>query len=267
MADPTQIHQVMMNLGTNAGYAMGEKGGMLTVRLDQIELDAAMACNYADLHPGHYLQLTVIDSGKGISREAMGRIFDPFFTTKPKGQGTGMGLSVVHGIVTGLGGAITVQSSPNQGARFDVYLPALQHNGAIVAAENEPLPTGKERILFVDDEVFQTDMLKQMLGLLGYQVQVCNTGTQAMDLFTKAPHAFDLVITDMIMPGMTGDEVAGKMLAVRPDLPVILATGYSEQMTEAGAKAMGIKAYALKPLVMEELARLIRRVLDTPNEE
>ena len=266
MADPTQIHQVMMNLGTNAGYAMGEKGGTLTVRLEEIELDAAMTCHYGDLPAGAYLQLTVIDSGKGISTEAMARIFDPFFTTKPKGQGTGMGLSVVHGIVTGLGGAITVQSAPDQGARFDVYLPVLQGDDAAVAAEAEPLPTGREHILLVDDEVFQTDMFKHMLGLLGYHVQTCNSGAQAMALFGKDPQAFDLVITDMIMPGMTGDALAGKMLAARPGLPVILATGYSEQMTEARAKAMGIAAYTLKPLVMEELARLIRRVLDQAEE-
>ncbi len=264
MADPTQLHQVMMNLGTNAGYAMGEKGGTLTVRLEEIELDAAMACNYGDLLPGAYLQLTVIDSGKGIAAKDMGRIFDPFFTTKPRGEGTGMGLSVVHGIVAGLGGAITVDSAPSQGARFDVYLPALHRDDGMVAeiGEKAPLPTGKERILFVDDEVFQTDMFKQMLGLLGYQVETCNNGAQALALFETDPQAFDLVITDMIMPGMTGDKVAGKILAVRPELPVILTTGYSEQMTEAGAKAIGIKAYALKPLVMEELARLIRRVLD-----
>jgi CheY-like chemotaxis protein len=178
-----------------------------------------------------------------------------------------MGLSVVHGIVTGLGGAITVESVPGRGARFDVFLPALEITDVAIAAETaEPLPTGNERILYVDDEVFQTDMLTHMLGLLGYQVQSCNTGHQALELFEKDPLAIDLVITDMIMPGMTGDALSAKLLALRPDLPIILATGYSEQMTEAKAKAMGIRAFTLKPVVMEKLARLIRQVLEKQGE-
>jgi PAS domain S-box-containing protein len=267
MADPTQIHQVMLNLGTNAGYAMGEMGGTLTVRLEETLKDCTTACDYGELLPGRYLHLTVSDTGKGIDPSAIGRIFDPFFTTKPKGEGTGMGLSVVHGIVTGLGGAITVESVPGRGARFDVFLPALEITDVAIAAETaEPLPTGNERILYVDDEVFQTDMLTHMLGLLGYQVQSCNTGHQALELFEKDPLAIDLVITDMIMPGMTGDALSAKLLALRPDLPIILATGYSEQMTEAKAKAMGIRAFTLKPVVMEKLARLIRQVLEKQGE-
>jgi len=262
MADPTQLHQVMMNLGTNAGHAMGPMGGKLTVRLEEIVLDRAFTHRHGDIQSGEYLKLTVEDTGRGILPEHLGKIFDPFFTTKPKGEGTGMGLSVVHGIVTGLGGTITVDSDPNQGTRFEVYLPALPKETKVDASEEKILPVGNERILFVDDEPFQTDMLKHLLGLLGYTVETRNSGTEALMLFTEDPRAFDLVITDMIMPEMTGDRLARQMLEIRPDLPIILATGYSEGITEAEAKEMGLRAYALKPLVMEELARLIRQVLD-----
>ncbi len=264
MADPTQIHQVMLNLGTNAGYAMSEKGGHLTVRLEKVSMEQVLTCQHGDLPPGQYLKLTVVDTGHGIAAEDIGRIFDPFFTTKPKGEGTGMGLAVVHGIITGLNGAILVNSKPGQGATFEVYLPAILEDVKIAPAPKEALPVGIERILFVDDEPFQTNMLKHMLGLLGYKVQACNRGAEALELFQQDPEAFDLVITDMIMPEMTGDEMARRMLEIRPDLRIILATGYSEKITEAKAKAMGIKAYALKPLVMEELANLIRDVLDNP---
>jgi len=262
LADPTQIHQVMMNLGTNAGYAMGQKGGRLTVRLEEISLDETFVRMHAGMVPGPYLKLTVSDTGQGIAPDNLTRIFDPFFTTKPKGEGTGMGLSVVHGIVNHLGGLVTVDSTPGQGARFQVYLPALQDQAALPIVEAKALPVGKERILVVDDEPFQTDMLKHLLGLLGYHVETRNTATEALTLFEEDPRAFDLVITDMIMPQMTGDELAVHLLEIRPDLPIILATGYSENMTEGKAKAIGIKAYAFKPLVIEELSKLIREVLD-----
>jgi PAS domain S-box-containing protein len=262
MADPTQLHQVMMNLGTNAGYAMAQTGGRLSVRLEEIRLEEDFTRLHTDLRPGVYLRLTVSDTGRGIDPENLTKIFDPFFTTKPKGEGTGMGLSVVHGIVTGLRGLITVDSAPGKGARFQVYLPALQDGTAVPVDEAGTLPTGKERILFVDDEPFQTDMLKHLLGLLGYRVETRNTAVEALALFQQDPQAFDLVITDMVMPEMTGDELAARLLAIRPDLPIILATGYSQNITEVKAKAMGIKAFALKPLVIDELSRLIRRVLE-----
>jgi PAS domain S-box-containing protein len=263
MADPVQIHQVMMNLGTNAGYAMGQSGGTLSVCLEQVDLGEDFTRLHADLQPGAYLKLTVSDTGQGIAPEHIAKIFDPFFTTKPKGEGTGMGLSVVHGIVTGMGGLITADSpGVGQGARFEVLLPALESAAAAAVAQAEPLATGKERILYVDDEPFQADMLKHMLGLLGYHVETCNSGAQAMALFEKDPQAFDLVITDMIMPKMTGDDLAARMLHLRPELPIILATGYSANISEAKAKAIGISAFALKPLVMQELAGLIRQVLD-----
>ena len=262
MADPTQLHQVMMNLGTNAGYAIGEKGGTLSARLEEFKVDADFARRHTDLKPGDYLKLSVADTGQGISAEHLDKIFDPFFTTKPKGEGTGMGLAVAHGIVTGLGGLILVDATPGRGTRFDVYLPALPRDTQVVTTEEKTLPTGKERILFVDDEPFQTDMLKHLLGLLGYKVETRNSGAEAVALFEKDPQAFDMVITDMIMPKMTGDQLAQKLLTIRPDLPIILATGYSEGFSEAKAKAQGLRAYALKPLVIEELSKLVRQVLD-----
>jgi DNA-binding NtrC family response regulator len=173
-----------------------------------------------------------------------------------------MGLAVVHGIVTGLGGTISADSTPGSGTQVEVLLPVLPRDTRVDETEKKALPVGKERIFFVDDEPFQTDMLKHLLGLLGYKVETCNNSNEALALFEKDPQAFDLVITDMIMPEMTGDQLAQKMLGIRPDLPVILATGYSEGLTEAKAKKMGLKAFALKPLVMEELAHLIRKVLD-----
>lgn len=262
MADPTQIHQVLMNLTTNAGYAMSEQGGRLTVQLQQAELDPTFTDQHAGMAPGSYLKLSVADTGTGIAPENLNRVFDPFFTTKPKGEGTGMGLAVVHGIVSSLRGAIHVESKVKEGARFDVFLPTIEDPEMLVPAPADALPVGKERILYVDDEVFQTDMLKQMLGLLGYQVTVCNQSPAALDLFRQDPCAFDLVITDMIMPELTGDRLAVEMLKLRPDLPIILATGYSARITEAKAKALGIRAYALKPLVMEKLAKMIRAVVD-----
>ena len=265
MADPTQIHQVMMNLTTNAGYAMSDEGGCLTVALVETMLESDFTDQHTDLQPGPYLKLTVVDTGIGIAPEHLNRVFDPFFTTKPKGEGTGMGLAVVHGIVSSLHGTINVESTKGQGTQFDVYLPIIEDSQAMAVAPVDSLPVGKERILFVDDEVFQTDMLKQMLGLLGYQVTVCNQSPVALDLFKQNPQDFDLVITDMIMPEITGDLLAGEMLKLRPDLPIILATGYSAKITEAKAKALGIRAYALKPLVMEKLAKMIRTVIDEQN--
>jgi two-component system, cell cycle sensor histidine kinase and response regulator CckA len=266
MADPVQIHQVMMNLCANAGYAMRDKGGTLTVSLESVNLDKAFTHRYVDLKPGAYIKLSVADTGHGIAAEHINRIFDPFFTTKPKGEGTGMGLSVVHGIITGLKGLTTVSSTPGQGTCFDLYLPVVQQASVPMKRPSEVLPVGTERILFVDDEPFQTDMLKHMLGLLGYAVQTCNSGTAALDLFNKDPMAFDIVITDLMMPGMRGDDLAVHLLAVRPDLPVILCSGYGENISTDRTESIGIRAFALKPLSMETLAHLIRKVLGAAEE-
>jgi PAS domain S-box-containing protein len=262
MADPVQIHQVMMNLCTNAGYAMRESGGRLTVCLEDVELDAAFVQKHGGGQPGPHIRLSVADTGQGIEPDHVNRIFDPFFTTKPKGEGTGMGLSVVHGIVSTLKGLILVDSRPDEGARFDIYLPIHDESDNKKADQVGALPTGTERVLFVDDDKTQTDMLGHMLSLLGYKVTAMNSSPEALIWFKQHIEEVDLVITDMIMPQLGGDELARNMLDLRPELPMIICTGYSEHFDEAQAKAMGIRAFVLKPLVMDKLARLIRSVLD-----
>jgi signal transduction histidine kinase/ActR/RegA family two-component response regulator len=262
MADPVQIHQVMMNLCANAGYAMRSKGGKLTVSLRDEVLGVEKSSRFTGLKPGPYIKLSVVDTGTGIAPEHVERIFDPFFTTKPKGEGTGMGLAVVHGIISGLGGVVSVQSMPGKGAQFDVFLPVLEGPTPEIERKTAVLATGSERILLVDDEVFQTDMLKHMLGLLGYRVETRNSGGDALLLLEQDPSAFDLVITDMVMPAMTGDELSERLLRLRPDLPIILCTGYSDNITEEKALSLGIRAFALKPLTIETLAQLIRQVMD-----
>ncbi len=261
LADPTQVHQVLMNLAANAQHAMRESGGELEVDLTSEDLDPALAARHPHLGPGRYLRLRVRDTGTGIAPELRERIFDPFFTTKS--DGSGMGLSVVQGIVQDAGGVIVVDSAPGQGSTFDVFLPVIR-----VDAETAPasapslLRTGSERILFVDDEAIQVDVNQQMLSRLGYQVAAFSDSLAAYDHFRRAPEAFDLVITDMTMPGMTGDILARRILEQRPDLPVILCTGYSETMTREKAEAIGIRGFVLKPVILRELDKILRQVLD-----
>jgi CheY-like chemotaxis protein len=197
-----------------------------------------------------------------MPEDVQARIFEPFFTTKGRDKGTGMGLSVVHGIIKSHGGAITVKSEVGKGSNFEVYLPKIEMKTALTDDDNIALPTGDERILFVDDEKVLTDMGCQMLERLGYKV-VCRTSSiEALELFKAQPGNFDLVITDMTMPNMTGDKLAAALMAIRRDIPVILCTGFSEQFTEDKAKKMGIREYVLKPMVMNKLAQTVRGVLD-----
>ena len=265
MADPTQIHQIIMNLCTNAAHAMQAPGGKLDVSLTDVMLDDEFSKANADIVPGAYVKLTVADTGHGLSPEAKDRIFDPFFTTKKPGEGTGLGLSVVHGIVKDCGGLITVESMTGKGSNFHVFLPIIDTGTSEKVVTRVPLPTGTERVLFVDDEPNQVDIGKQVLKLLGYRVTGRTSSLEALKLFRQNPDAFDLVVTDMTMPKMTGDELAQKMLAVKPDLPIIISTGYSEKITPAKAKALGIKEMIMKPAVVEEIATTIRRVLDQSN--
>ncbi|MBW2168751.1 MAG: PAS domain S-box protein [Deltaproteobacteria bacterium] len=264
-ADPTQIHQVLMNLGANAYYAMSDEGGILEVNLSEIHLDSRSASRYSDLDPGKYVKLTVSDTGYGMTPEVLERIFEPYFTTKEKGTGTGMGLAVVHGIVKGCGGSIIVESEPGKGTVFHVYLPRIEREE--VKAEPEatgPLPTGHERILFVDDELPLVEIGKQILERLGYEVTTRTSSIEALELFKAKPDRFDLVITDMTMPNMTGDRLAKELMKIRPDIPVILCTGFSERITEEKAKEMGIRAFAMKPIVIRDLANTVREVLGDP---
>jgi len=262
MADSTQMHQVIMNLATNAAYALRERGGRLTVELRDTELGRAAAAAL-QLSEGQYIKLTVGDTGQGIAPEIRDRIFDPFFTTKPKGQGTGMGLAVVHGIVRGHGGAIEVESEPGKGSRFTVYLPRLDQDTEQEETEvSGNIPRGKESILLVDDEEGLLTVGRMALNRLGYKVTSRRSGSEALATFQAGPEAYDMVITDQTMPGMTGLELALKMLSIRPELPVIICTGYSEQITPQVVSQYGIREMILKPYLWDKMARVIRRILD-----
>ena len=261
LADPTQIHQILMNLSTNAHHVMRDKGGILEVSISTLELDGNALAIYPNLIPGPYLKLSISDTGDGMDPSTLEQIFDPYFTTKEKGVGTGMGLAVVHGIVKSHGGAITVSSETGKGTTFDMLFPRIQKAIEHEAEVFEPLPLGNERILFVDDEKALVDVGKQMLERLGYQVFTRTSSIEALEAFRADPHKFDLIVTDMTMPNMTGDVLAEKIMAIRPDIPIMLCTGFSERITRENAKKKGIREFAMKPLVMNKLAKTIRKVL------
>lgn len=262
-ADPTQMHQVLMNLCTNAAQAMPD-GGTLSVELTDTVVDAKSPPSPASLEPGRYIRLTVSDTGGGIDSAIIDRIFDPFFTTKKPGIGTGLGLSVVHGIVSDHRGAIEVRSTPGHGTTFEVLLPALLNEQRRVVEEERPIPTGCERLLVVDDEPRLAEALRNMLETLGYRVTVSTGSIEALETFRKnmKDNPFDLVATDLTMPQMTGIQLAGELLELQPDLPVILFSGHHDPVTVARAEAMGIGPLLLKPLTMHEIATAVREKLD-----
>lgn len=262
MGDITQIHQIIMNLCTNAGHSMREKGGILYVDLTHVMLDSNSASSYPDLRPGSYLNLTVSDTGHGMPPDVLNRIFDPFFTTKEVGEGTGMGLSVVLGIVKSYGGTIYAYSEMGKGSSFKVLLPTIEGSLEQDIEIEEVMPKGKERILFVDDERDLVKIAEQMLESLGYKVTIRTSSVEALSLFQTKSNLFDLVITDMTMPQMTGYELAEKLLAIRKDLPIILCTGFSHQITKMEAAKAGIKEFLMKPLTLRDLANNVRKVLD-----
>ncbi len=262
LADPTQIHQVLMNICSNAGHAMQEKGGTLGISLSNVKLYADFTAKHPEITPGPYLQLTISDTGHGMLPEVLERIFDPFFTTKEKGEGTGMGLAVVHGIVKSHSGTITAYSHPGKGSTFNIYLPMIQEDAAAEIRKKELLPTGTERLLLVDDEEAIVNYEKQLLESLGYEVVTKTSSIVALELFRAQKERFDLVITDMTMPRMTGENLAKELMKIRPDIPIILCTGFSAKMDEKKAMAMGIRAFVLKPILKQKIARVIRAVLD-----
>ncbi len=266
LADPTNIHQIAMNLITNAYHAVEHNNGSIAVDLKQVQIDA-QECPDLDIHPGTYARMTVSDSGTGIPAEILPDIFNPYFTTKPQGKGTGLGLSVVFGIVKEHGGDIRVYSEVDKGTVFKVYLPTIQKDSLPETPEPAVIyPTGSERILLVDDEEQVVRMEKQMLERLGYQVTIRTSSVEALQAFKAAPTAYDLVITDMAMPNMTGDQLARHLIAIRKTIPVVICTGFSEQITMSRAKEMGIKGFLMKPVVRSELASMIRTVLDQTDE-
>lgn len=261
LADPTQMHQVLLNLCTNAAHAMRDSGGVLEVRLEPLEVTAGDHGIPPDLEPGPYVRLTVRDTGGGMSPETMQRIFEPFFTTKNRGEGTGMGLAVVHGIVASHGGAILVESIPQQGTTFTVYLPRSDRPHMAASTLEEPVVGGNERILFVDDEDALVHLGKAILERLGYHVVVCTSSLEALDTFRGTPQDFDLVITDRTMPRMTGEALVRELRRIRPDIPIILCTGFSHVMTTEQVRLLGIDAFLLKPVMARDWGLVIRQVL------
>jgi PAS domain S-box-containing protein len=268
MADQTQIHQVLMNLCANAAHAMEAQGGTMTVTLEPLVLDeTAVAAGADDLQPGRFLQLSVADTGAGMDKAVVERIFDPYFTTKAPGEGTGMGLATVHGIIQDHGGRIFVQSRPGKGAVFRVLFPVLDNNTKTDFIQPSTYLRGTERILFVDDEETLTKVAVEMLKGLGYDALGTTNPLEALDLFKGQPDGFDLVVTDMTMPDLTGDQLAEAMLQYRPDMPVVICTGFSKFMTPERASALGIRALLMKPVTVEKLSRTIRDILDSPTED
>ncbi len=264
LGDPTQIHQVMMNLCTNAAQAMKDRGGLLTIELAQIDLLPERAAHdFHIMEQEPHLVLTVRDTGSGMDAMTMTRIFDPFFTTKKPGEGTGMGLSVVHGIVKSHKGAILVDSCPDEGTIFRVYFPLLKEEDDATDAEDGGLSiSGNEHILFVDDEIPLARLGREALNRLGYRVTIAMNGMDAFKLFRARPDSFDLVITDLTMPQLTGLELTAELLKIRPDIPVIVCTGFSELLTLEKARKIGIRDVMVKPIVAKKIAVAIRRELD-----
>jgi CheY-like chemotaxis protein len=262
LADEGQMQQVILNLSTNAAHAMRERGGVITIDLSDVSFRSPGEAPHPLLEPGSYLKLSVNDTGDGIPENILDRIFDPFFTTKKQGEGTGLGLSVVLGIVESHGGAITVRSEPGKGSVFTVYLPRVVKARADTAIEDEGIPTGRERILFVDDEEALAEVGEGILAGLGYEVTTKTSSRDALELFKAAPNGFDLVVTDQTMPEMTGVELAKAILAIKADMPILMCTGFSHLVDAGKAKTLGIKAFMMKPLTKGEVARIVRKVLD-----
>jgi CheY-like chemotaxis protein len=252
-----------MNLCTNAYHAMQETGGKLGVSLKEINISYEQSLKMVGMKDGKHIELVVKDTGHGMEPQVMERIFEPYYTTKEQGKGTGLGLSVIHGIVKNHGGDITVSSQSGKGSSFKVYLPIIDEiEEEIQTDEPSKEINGQERILLIDDEQQIIDIEQQILERLGYKVTSKTDSEEALEEFATQPDRFDLVITDMTMPKMTGDQLAQRMMEIKPQIPVILCTGFNEAITEEKALAMGIDKFVMKPVVKDELATTIRSVLD-----
>jgi PAS domain S-box-containing protein len=261
-SDASQMHQVLMNLCTNAFHAMRDKGGILRVTLDSVTLDNEMVTNQTTLCAGQYIRLTVSDTGQGMEKKVTERMFEPFFTTKGTGEGTGLGLSTVHGIVASHNGGITVSSALGKGTTFNIYLPTIPDAEDTTASTEVNFFGGYANILFVDDEKEIARMAKSMLEPFGFFVTAFSNSIEALESFTADPDAFDLVITDQTMPLMTGDQLVEKMLAIKPNLPVIMITGYSEKINSHNFRQFGIRELLMKPLLSKDVLAAIQRVFD-----
>nr|NJM01182.1 response regulator [Desulfobacula sp.] len=258
----TQINQVLINLCSNAADAMVQTGGRIGIDLDTLVLAEDAKSPYAGLPPGPYVKLVVSDTGSGMDKDTLNRVFEPYFTTKGIGKGTGIGLAVVHGIVERHQGLIRVESALGKGTVFTLLFPAFQGQIEQAKEEQNNLPKGRERILFVDDEPILMKLGKQRLEMLGYTVQGATDPLTALEIFKADPGAVDLLITDMAMPGMTGDQLAVEMFRIRPKLPAMLCTGYSETLSEQKAYDIGFSSFIMKPVDRTELALAVRKVLD-----
>ncbi|WP_321491963.1 ATP-binding protein [uncultured Desulfobacter sp.] len=262
MADPSQIHQIGMNIITNAFHAIGNTGGKISVKLRQIALETSQALDI-NLSPGFYAVLSISDTGHGMSEDIIGKIFDPYFTTKEPGKGTGLGLSVVYGIINEHKGKIKVYSETGKGTTFDIYLPLIEQSDRTEAVtETKAYPGGNERILVVDDEKSVAALEASILTRLGYNVTFHVDSHKALGTFQADPNGFDLIITDMTMPDMTGDQLAIKILSIKPDMPIIICTGFSERIGKKQAENIGVSGFLMKPVMIADLAEMVRKVLD-----
>jgi PAS domain S-box-containing protein len=263
--DPCQLHEVVMNLCTNAVQAMEETGGQLEISLANIDVDEDSANRCLDLKPGPYVRLVISDTGKGMDEKTMERIFEPYFTTRSAGKGTGLGLFVVHGIVKSLEGAIKVYSEPGKGTTFQVYFPRVEIETRQGLKTGKGFPRGTEHILLADDENVVLELTEEILEGLGYTVTTRISGTEALKSFQENPEAFDLLITDLTMPGMNGKKLAAQVSEIRPGFPVILCTGFSTEMTKEEESPKVIQAYINKPIIIQEIAETLRQILDSEN--
>jgi CheY-like chemotaxis protein len=259
------MHQVIMNLGTNAAHAMKGRKGQLRVRLEQTQIAGATESQHAELPIGEYVRLSVEDTGAGMDHATLRRVFEPFFTTKPAGVGTGLGLSVVHGIVKEHGGAITVQSEVGTGTSLAIYLPALPISVAPRVALEQPLALGAgQRVLFVDDEASLRGVAVKMLRRLGYEPVVLETSEEVLAAFQADPTAYDALVSDLAMPGLSGLELATQILQIRPGFPIVLASGFGGKLTRAEARKLGIVDLVSKPLDFRTLATALEQALAPP---
>jgi PAS domain S-box-containing protein len=261
-ADPSQIHQVMMNLCTNSAHAMESTGGVLEINLANVDLGTPDLAQFPDLSPGRYVKLIVRDTGHGMDQSTLERLFDPYFSTKSKDKGTGLGLAVVHGIIKGHDGGIHVISKPGKGTTVEILLPETAGEISLEPSQSAVPPPGKEQILFVDDEDALIELANDMLTRLGYRVVTKTNPIEALETFRKNPDQYDLVITDMTMPNMTGDMLAKELMKIRPNIPIVLCTGFSHKINHQRATAIGIKGFLMKPLTYLILAKAVREALE-----
>lgn len=262
IGNPSQMHQIFMNLCTNAAHAMEERGGILDLEIHDVVFEHEKDDRGSHLPPGKYIEIRISDTGTGISPEQIENIFEPYFTTKKPGEGTGLGLAVVYSVVESFGGMINVESTPGEGTTFIIHLPIAEKQGAGTMASSRTLPGGTERILVVDDEPPIVALVSRMLGELGYQVEAFSSSRQALDEFQKRSMEFDLVITDTTMPEITGDKMAQEILKIRPEIPIMICTGYNKKMSKQFANEIGVKGFFYKPFIKEDLALMVRDLLD-----